>query len=97
MRTSIDTQYHYHEWHEIFRADSSDRPRLVEIWETSVRATHHFLREEDIPFFLPSANSGFLSTLEVYGIRNREYTIMGFIGIAVSARRTTCLISEYYS
>lgn len=31
MRTRIDTQYHYHDWHEIFQVDPSDRPRLVEI------------------------------------------------------------------
>lgn len=84
MRTRIDTQYHYHDWHEIFLVDPSDHPRLVEIWKTSVRATHHFLSEEDVQFFMPMVSSELLPTLEVYGIRNREAAIMGFIGISAN-------------
>ena len=30
----------------------TEYPVLLQIWESSVRATHHFLQEEDIEFFL---------------------------------------------
>ncbi len=26
-------------------------PEMAELWEASVRATHHFLKEQDIQFF----------------------------------------------
>jgi len=29
----------------------NEHNRLLEVWEASVRATHHFLKEEDIDFF----------------------------------------------
>lgn len=95
MRTTIDTQYHYHNWHETFLADPSDRPRLVEIWEASVRATHHFLKEEDIQFFLPMVCDDFIPQLEVYGIRNREDVIMGFIGLTANKVEMLFLHPEY--
>ena len=95
MRTTIDTQYHYHNWHETFLADPSDRPRLVEIWEASVRATHHFLKEEDIQFFLPMVCDDFIPQLEVYGVRNREDVIMGFIGLTANKVEMLFLHPEY--
>jgi hypothetical protein len=30
-----------------------DYPRVVEVWEASVRATHHFVTESDIEIFRP--------------------------------------------
>src|SRR5437762_10598895 len=30
-----------------------DYPRVVEVWEASVRATHHFVAESDIEMFRP--------------------------------------------
>ena len=33
----------------IFIATEKDYPELSELWEASVRSTHHFLSEEDIP------------------------------------------------
>ena len=95
MRTPIDMQYHYHEWHEIFIVDPSDHPRLLEIWEASVRATHHFLREEDVQFFLPSVASDLLPTLEVYGIRNRAGVIMGFTGLSANAMEMLYIDPDY--
>ncbi|WP_109125367.1 GNAT family N-acetyltransferase [Dyella sp. C11] len=38
-------------------ATTADEPRMTEVWEAAVRATHHFLAEKDIVFFrsfLPS-------------------------------------------
>ena len=32
------------------KPDKSEYPELLSIWEKSVRATHHFLKEEDVIF-----------------------------------------------
>lgn len=37
----------------IFRVQAEDIPRIVEVWEASVRATHHFVSESDIQIFKP--------------------------------------------
>lgn len=78
----IDTQEHYFERHEIFRVQPTDVSRLAEIWEAAVRATHHFLSEEDIRYFRPLVRDEYIPSLEVYGIRNGDGKIMGFMGLA---------------
>lgn len=57
----------------------SDYDALTELWEASVRATHHFLSEEDILFFKPLVRNEFLQSVQLYCIR--EERIMGFMGI----------------
>ena len=37
----------------IFPVLEQDFARVVEVWEASVRATHHFVRDEDIEIFRP--------------------------------------------
>ena len=34
-------------------ARRDDRPRMLALWERSVRATHHFLEEEDVEMLRP--------------------------------------------
>lgn len=54
---------------------------LIQLWEASVRATHHFLTEEDRVFyrsFLPAA----LSEAEVFYMPAPHGNPAGFIGIA---------------
>jgi|GEM_PF-458374 len=84
MCSSIDTRDHYYDWHEIVLVHASDIGRLVEIWKAAVRSTHHFLKEQDIQFFLPMVRDEFIPSLEVYCIRNRDGKIMGFIGLAAN-------------
>ncbi|MBO6762089.1 MAG: GNAT family N-acetyltransferase, partial [Roseivirga sp.] len=33
--------------------DKSEYTSIIEVWEASVRATHHFLSEADIAYFKP--------------------------------------------
>lgn len=35
----------------IRRIEPTDYPRLLEIWESAVRSTHDFLREEDFRYY----------------------------------------------
>jgi putative acetyltransferase len=37
----------------VFPVHAADFPHVVDVWEASVRATHHFLTEADIQFFKP--------------------------------------------
>lgn len=37
----------------ITQVQKEDYQVLIKIWEVSVRATHHFLKEEDIEYFKP--------------------------------------------
>ncbi|WP_342375191.1 GNAT family N-acetyltransferase [Myxococcus stipitatus] len=60
----------------------ADRQRLVEIWEAAVRATHHFLTEEDIQFFKPLVRDTYLDVVRLTCLRDDEGRISGFIGTA---------------
>tara|TARA_R110000868_G_scaffold301654_1_gene562062 strand:+ start:5595 stop:6038 length:444 start_codon:yes stop_codon:yes gene_type:complete len=57
-------------------------PQVVEVWEASVRATHHFLREEDINYFKPLILNKYLNAVQLRCIRNRVKEIIGFMGVA---------------
>lgn len=55
---------------------------VVNIWEASVRATHHFLKEEDIQYFKPLILNTYLDAVELKCVRNEEGEITGFLGAA---------------
>lgn len=55
---------------------------VVNIWEASVRATHHFLKEEDIQYFKPLILNTYLDAVELKCIRIEESKIIGFLGVA---------------
>lgn len=54
---------------------------LTEVWEKSVRATHHFLTEADIQYFKPLVRSEYLGSVRLFGIRNPEGRIIAFMGV----------------
>ena len=64
------------------RIDNNDRQRLVEVWEAAVRATHHFLGEDDIQFFKPLVRDAYLDSVKLACSRDAEGRIQGFIGTA---------------
>ncbi|WP_367331370.1 GNAT family N-acetyltransferase [Sphingobacterium multivorum] len=51
---------------QITLATSRDYPRIMEIWESAVRATHDFLLEEDLSFFKRAIPKDYLPNLEVF-------------------------------
>ena len=59
-----------------------DYEELTLVWEASVRATHHFLREEDVLFFRPLVRNEFLRSVDLYCVRNAQGRIMGFLGLS---------------
>ena len=58
----------------------STREELVEVWEASVRSSHHFLTEEDIKFYRSRLKDIYLPAVELYVIRNER--IVAFMGLS---------------
>lgn len=54
---------------------------LTTLWETSVRATHHFLTEDDIQKFIPFVRMGLggLETLVVASDGDKSIAFMGIV------------------
>lgn len=70
------------EQQEITPVRPEDHPRMLEVWEASVRATHHFLSEADVAFFKPLVPEAFLQVSELVCVRDGEGSVVGFLGTA---------------
>lgn len=55
---------------------------VVKVWEASVRATHHFLKEADIEYFKPLILNTYLDAVDLRCVRNGKEEIVGFSGVA---------------
>ena len=62
-------------------ATAEDYPRIMEIWESAVKATHTFLAEEDFNYFKQAIPRDYLPNLEVYLITEND-EIKGFASVA---------------
>lgn len=56
-----------------------DYTSIVDVWEASVRATHHFLKEEDIQYFKPLILTEFLNAVQLHCIKI-DNRIVAFLG-----------------
>lgn len=65
----------------IRRGRSEDLPRLVEIWLDAVRATHGFLTEDDVQFYLPIVRDQYLPYAEVWIAEDDGGQPQGFVGL----------------
>ncbi|EFE93850.1 GNAT family N-acetyltransferase [Serratia odorifera] len=66
----------------IIRAGTpDDYPRLLAVWLSSVRATHHFLTERQIADLRPLIANDYLPTLAVWVAQDHTGRIGGFIGM----------------
>lgn len=66
---------------QIRLASAGDYPRIMEIWESAVKATHDFLAEEDFNYFKEIIPRDFLPNLEVYLITD-DHEAQGFASVA---------------
>ena len=64
----------------IFPVEPEDYARVVDVWEASVRATHHFVAESDIEIFRPMVRGG-LPHLQLACMRDSEGTVAGFVAV----------------
>lgn len=58
----------------------SDYPEIMDIWESSVRTTHNFLRPKEISFYRPLVPKCSLPQSNLFGIR-RNQKLSAFIGL----------------
>ncbi|MCS3409526.1 GNAT family N-acetyltransferase [Serratia sp. AKBS12] len=61
-----------------------DYPRLVAVWLSSVRATHHFLTERRIADLSPLIANHYLPMLTVWVAQDDSGQIGGFIGMSAN-------------
>ncbi|WP_236974058.1 acetyltransferase [Membranihabitans maritimus] len=66
--------------HNIGKASKNEYPEIIRIWEKSVRATHHFLKEEDIEYYKPLILDKYLDIVELSVLRTENDEIVGFLG-----------------
>lgn len=64
----------------IRKATLDDRPALLEIWERSVRATHHFLAEKDIQELRVLVRDQALANLDLWVLTHQDVPA-GFMGM----------------
>ncbi|WBX70107.1 GNAT family N-acetyltransferase [Tenacibaculum retecalamus] len=67
---------------EIDTINKTEYQEVINVWESSVRATHNFLSEEDIAYFKPLILNTYLDAVELRCIRNNKKEIVGFLGVA---------------
>jgi putative acetyltransferase len=60
----------------------TDFAEVTDVWEASVRATHDFLREEDIQKMKPLVRDEYLFLVTLFGIRDASGRVVGFLGVA---------------
>ncbi|WLQ14998.1 GNAT family N-acetyltransferase [Hahella aquimaris] len=67
---------------QLCQVEAHEYPEIVDVWESSVRATHDFLSEEDIQFFKPLILNDYLEAVNLRSLKNVEGKILGFVGVA---------------
>lgn len=65
----------------VLSASKDDYQELIDLWEASVRATHHFLQEEDIAFLKPLIFEQYFDAVNLHILKNNKNNITAFIGI----------------
>jgi putative acetyltransferase len=62
-------------------AGDADRSRLMEVWEASVRATHHFLSERDLEVIIPAAREELTRIAPIYCLRDQAGSVYAFVSV----------------
>ncbi|HHQ4552951.1 GNAT family N-acetyltransferase [Aeromonas allosaccharophila] len=67
----------------IVAVSRADYPALIDLWEASVRATHHFLPEAEILALRPLILKHYFDAVTLHCVRTEEGHIAGFSGVLV--------------
>lgn len=65
----------------IEKVAKADHLTLLEIWEGSVRATHHFLAEDDLQQLKPLILEQYFDAVDLRCAKNSNGEILGFCGV----------------
>ncbi|MGU5769057.1 GNAT family N-acetyltransferase [Aeromonas sp. YN13HZO-058] len=66
---------------QIAHANGDDYQTLIDLWEASVRATHHFLPEAEILALRPLILEHYFDAVTLHCARTEEGLIAGFSGV----------------
>ena len=66
----------------VFAVASAEYPCVVDVWEASVRATHHFITGADISIFRPLVLEALPHLDALLCVRGDDGQVAGFIGVA---------------
>ncbi len=80
----------------IQQAGPGNYAELAALWEASVRATHHFLSEEDILFFKPLILNEYLAAVDLYYAQNASGGIQGFLGVSARKIEMLFIAPQYF-
>jgi putative acetyltransferase len=82
---------------KVRRARQTDRREMLELWERSVRATHHFLTESDIVMLRPSVAELFKNGPLEFWVVVRSYDKpLGFLGYAQDSIEALFIDPEHH-
>lgn len=59
----------------------TDRSRLMEVWEASVRATHDFLNEQDLEVIIPLARAELAQMTPIHCLRDAGGSVYAFMAV----------------
>jgi putative acetyltransferase len=59
----------------------SDRARVMEVWEASVRASHHFLTEQDLQTLIPLAREELATISPIHCLRGADGSVYAFMAV----------------
>lgn len=62
-------------------ATESDRSHLMQVWEASVRATHHFLSEQDLAVIIPAAREELAHIAPIHCLRDSNGSVYAFMAV----------------
>lgn len=66
----------------IEKCSADDYPELIEVWERSVRETHHFLTEDNIQYLRPLILEKYFDAVRLFCTRNSNGKISAFLGLS---------------
>ena len=75
----------------------NDYIKLINVWESSVRATHDFLSEQDIIELKPLILEHYFDAVDLLCFRVDDNNIAGFIGVAESNIEMLFVDPMYFS
>ena len=79
---------------DFYTPDRTDYPRLLDVWESSVRATHHFLPEPYIVRLRTLLQDQYLDSVTLFCTRDQDL-ITGFAGVGDGRLQMLFIAAEY--
>ena len=56
------------------------KDELIDVWDKSVRSSHHFLKKEDLEYYCPRIRDIYFDAVDLYVIRNPR--VSAFMGLS---------------